>query len=65
MNVEVLFSFAIKVKLLLCLTAHFIHSYVVSDIHTSLNGGVTMSSANGLVGIGFVSRYWLQPRAGF
>ena len=60
-----LFSFAIKVKLLLCLTAHFIYSYVVSGIHTSPNGGVAMSSANGLVGIRFASQYWLQLRAGF
>ena len=28
-------------------------------------GTVVMSSANMLVGTGFVSRYWLQPRAGF
>ena len=32
---------------------------------TSPDHAVAMSSANGLVGIGFASRYWLQPRAGF
>ena len=32
---------------------------------TSPDGTVVMSSTNGLVGTGFVSRYWLQPRTGF
>ena len=32
---------------------------------TGPDGAVAMSSANGLVGTGFVSRYRLQPRAGF
>ena len=31
----------------------------------ALGATVAKSSANGLVGIGFVSRYRLQPRAGF
>ena len=31
----------------------------------SSDGIVAKSSANGLVGIGFTSRYWLQPRVGF
>ena len=30
-----------------------------------MNGAVVMSSANGLVGTGFTSRYRLQPRAVF
>ena len=30
-----------------------------------LIGAVVMSSANGLVGTGFASRYRLQPRAGY
>ena len=29
------------------------------------DGAVVISSANGLVGTGFISRYRLQPRAGF
>ena len=33
--------------------------------NTSPDGAVVMSSANGLVGTGFTSQYWLQPRAGF
>ena len=32
---------------------------------TGPDGAVAMSSANGLVGTGFTSRYRLQPRAGF
>ena len=32
---------------------------------TGPDGAVVMSSAYGLVGTGFASRYWLQPRAGF
>ena len=32
---------------------------------TGPDGAVVMSSANGLVGTGFVSQYRLQPRAGF
>ena len=35
------------------------------EIITSLDGAVVMSSANGLVGTGFTSRYWLQSRVGF
>ena len=33
--------------------------------HIGPYGAVVMSSANGLEGTGFASRYWLQPRAGF
>ena len=33
--------------------------------YTNRDGAVAMSSANGLVGTGFASRYRLQPRAGF
>ena len=35
-------------------------------VHLQLppDGAVVMSSANGLVGTGFASRYQLQPRAG-
>ena len=29
------------------------------------DGTVAKLSTNGLVGIGFASRYWLQPRLGF
>ena len=36
-----------------------------SNIIYRPDGAVAMSSANGLVGTGFVSRYRLQPRAGF
>ena len=32
---------------------------------TSPDGAVAISSANGMVGTGFTSRYRLQPRAGF
>ena len=32
---------------------------------TGPDGAAVMSSANGLVGVGFASRYRLQPRAGF
>ena len=32
---------------------------------TGPDGALVMSSANGLVGTGFVSRYRLRPRAGF
>ena len=32
---------------------------------TGPDGTVVMSSANGLVGTGFASQYWLQPRSGF
>ena len=32
---------------------------------SSPDGAVAESSATELVGIGFASRYWLQPRAGF
>ena len=32
---------------------------------TGPDGAVAVSSANGLVGTGFASRYRLQPRAGF
>ena len=32
---------------------------------TGPDGAVVMPSANSLVGTGFVSRYRLQPRAGF
>ena len=35
------------------------------DYITGPDGAVDMSLANGLVGTGFVSRYRLQPRAGF
>ena len=34
-------------------------------VDTGPDGAVVMSSANGLVGTGFASRYRLQPRAGF
>ena len=37
----------------------------VSCMMTGPNGAVVMSSANGLVGTGFASRYRLQPRVGF
>ena len=40
-------------------------SEVVFIIHTGPDDAVDMSSANGLVGTGFASRYRLQPRAGF
>ena len=42
-----------------------IFSVVSFNYITGLDGTVTMSSANGLVGTGFTSRYWLQPRDGF
>ena len=34
-------------------------------MHIDPDGAMVMSSVNGLVGTGFVSRYRLQPRAGF
>ena len=34
-------------------------------LQTGLGHAVFKSSANELVGTGFASRYWLQPRAGF
>ena len=34
------------------------------DTNTGPDGAVAKSSANGLVGTRFVSRYWLRPRAG-
>ena len=36
-----------------------------NSTNTGPDDSVTMSSANGLVGTGFASRYRLQPRAGF
>ena len=38
---------------------------MAASVETSLDGAVVMSSANGLVGTGFASRYWLQPRGDF
>ena len=48
------------------------HAYVRTYIHTCIHtyitgadGAVAMSSANGLVGTVFASRYWLQPQRVF
>ena len=35
------------------------------DVLTGPDGAVAMSSANGLIGTGFASRYRLQHREGF
>ena len=37
----------------------------MATVTSSLDGAVAKSSANGLVGTGFASRYQLQPRVGF
>ena len=46
----------------------FISSFIRRVLYTlqkQMYCAVAMSSANGLVGTGFVSRYRFQPRAGF
>ena len=42
-----------------------ISNLFITVCHTGPEGAVTVLLANGLVGIGFVSRYQLQPKAGF
>ena len=46
------------------------HEYICASGNTThysihaCEGAVAKSSANGMVGTGFASRYWLQPRVG-
>ena len=49
-----------------CGTRHGCTSlHLVRSAHTGPDGTVALSSAYGLVGTGFASRYRLPPRAGF
>ena len=49
----------------LALNVHVKSSDLTCSLDTGPDGAVVMSSANGLVGIGFAFWYQLQPIAGF
>ena len=58
---------AVKIENIIC---HIQQNFAINTewqylLYISPNGTVVKSSANGLVGTGFTSRYQLQPRAGF